>query len=471
MRIRTPKGDSMAPARAHLFCRFSIAIALCLAGVGSAGVVPAAARTYEVTACDAAPNGANNSWFGTSTLGMVTSTACPSQRQEVRGIKAASAVNAGSLPLFSKATMAFEAPAGATLEQLNAQFSIHRADGYWDVGILADSRMLIGCHANEPHNLCIYDTSWPGVTQTVQLGGAHRVYIQSACEAAAGCSTTAADPPYYERAGVRLYSAVVKIRDDSAPQVRAVDGAIPAGGWLAGSHYVGHAASDNTGISSTSLYVDNRKVDDRTRDCDYTRSLPCTDLAYGRYLFSTRDVADGVHQYRVEARDAAGNVGSFSGEIDVDNTPPHMPTDVIVAGGEDGRPDNSFHVHWTNPASAAPIKVARYSLCNTATSACTTGLRRSDGIARIDDLSVPEPGDYALRIWLEDAAGNVNSANASLPVHVRFDDVAPGEAKPRSRNGWVNADESKDFAQVIELRNGEVLPVSGIAGYSVTTDG
>lgn len=461
----------MAPARARLFCRFSIAIALCVAGGGAGPASPADAGTYEVTACDAAPGGVNNSWFATKTLGMTAFSQCPTERQATRGITAASALNAGSVPLFSKALMAFDAPAGTTIEQLRTQFAIHRVDDYWDIGFLADGRMLLGCHANDVGNLCFYDTSWPGETRTISVPGAHRLYIQAACESSTGCSTQSLEAPFSWRTDIHMFSAVVKVRDDTLPRVTGVDGAIVNGGWLAGSHYVGHSATDNTGISSTALYVDGRKVDDRTRDCDYTRPLPCTDVSYGRYLFNTRVVRDGVHQYRVDARDAAGNVGSFSGEIHADNTPPDAPTDVAVDGGEGWRRTNGFQVHWTNPDSAAPITVARYQLCNTVTSTCTTGLRRGDGISAIDDLEVPEPGHYTLRLWLEDAAGNVNSASTSVPVHLRFDDVAPGEAEPKRRNGWVNAHDALDFEQVIGLKDGEVAPVSGIAGYSVTTDG
>ncbi|MBV9212294.1 MAG: hypothetical protein JOZ25_01475 [Actinobacteria bacterium] len=424
-----------------------------------------------MTACDAAPGGVNNSWFGSASASMIASVVCPTQRQQTAGIRAAVGRSTSPLPMFSKATFAFDAPAGTTLEQVKAQFSVHRQDSYWDVGIGADGRLVFGCPAGDPYLLCIYDTSYPGITQTVPLSGAHRVYVQTQCLWLDGCETDPHQPPFGERAGIHLYSAVVRVRDDSAPRVWAVDGAIVTGGWLAGSHYIGHAASDNTGIASTALYVDNRKVDDRERDCDYTRPRPCADLPYGRYLFDTQTLTDGVHDYRVEARDAAGNVSSFSGQIEADNSAPDMPTDVVVDGGEDWRRTNSFELHWKNPASAAPIVAARYSLCSTASSACTTGVRRADGIAAIDDLSVPAPGEYALRLWLEDAAGNVNGANASIPVHLRFDDVAPGKAKPRDRTGWIGAVEARDFAQVIDLGSGETVPASGIAGYSVTTDG
>jgi hypothetical protein len=40
-------------------------------------------------------------------------------------------------------------------------------------------------------------------------------------------------------------------------------------------------------------------------------------------------------------------------------------------------------------------------------------------------LKVPAPGEWELRLWREDAAGNQQPANASLPVRLRFDPEPP----------------------------------------------
>ena len=47
------------------------------------------------------------------------------------------------------------------------------------------------------------------------------------------------------------------------------------------------------------------------------------------------------------------------------------------------------------------------------------------GIAAIDNLAVPSPGEWELRLWREDAAGNQQADNASQPVKLRFDPEPP----------------------------------------------
>jgi 5-hydroxyisourate hydrolase-like protein (transthyretin family) len=53
------------------------------------------------------------------------------------------------------------------------------------------------------------------------------------------------------------------------------------------------------------------------------------------------------------------------------------------------------------------------------------GSNAGSSIARADNLSVPSPGEWDLRLWREDAAGNQQPDNASLPVKLRFDPEPP----------------------------------------------
>lgn len=46
-------------------------------------------------------------------------------------------------------------------------------------------------------------------------------------------------------------------------------------------------------------------------------------------------------------------------------------------------------------------------------------------ITRIGGLRIPAPGEWELRLWREDAAGNQQPENASLPVRLRFDPEPP----------------------------------------------
>lgn len=462
----------MALTRATSSYRFAIALAVVI--LVALALLPAAARagTYDVVACDAAPGGGWGSWSGVASPAMSWGVDCPTQRSATRGMWVRNSVNSGRVQPFASSTMSFEAPQGASLVFFSGQYALHRDDAYWKVGLFADGAMMTGCPANQSNTLCNFSTAWPGITGNWGWSaGVHKINTEVACGSAVWCSTDAQPAPFSERAAVRLFSALVRVRDETAPAVSRVDGGLIGGTWLRGSHFIGYGASDNVGIRATRLYVDSARSDDLDRDCDFTQRVPCSNLPYARYTVDTQGLSDGTHEVRVEAVDTAANAASLVRTIQVDNHAPAVPDAVAVEGGESWRQTNSFKLGWSSPPSAAPITVAHYELCNTASGTCTLGERRGDGIAGISDLAVPEPGDYTVRVWLEDAAGNVTAENKSVPVHVRFDDVAPGEASPRKQNGWIGALEAQDLTQAIDMSPGELVPVSGIAGYSVTTDG
>src|SRR5256885_2659376 len=107
----------MAVVRGTLSSRLSmsIAIVLCLCAASLAIADRARAGTYEVVACDAAPGGVNNSWAGTASPSMAAGQTCPTRHQDSGGMRVTNRVNAGTAPLFANATMAFDAPAGASI--------------------------------------------------------------------------------------------------------------------------------------------------------------------------------------------------------------------------------------------------------------------------------------------------------------------------------------------------------------------
>ena len=110
----------------------------------------------------------------------------------------------------------------------------------------------------------------------------------------------------------------------------------------------------------------------------------------------------------------------------MDNTAPGA-VPVSVDGGEGWRNQNSFDLTWANPTEGdrAPITAALYRLCPPAGSNCLSDARFGIGIDRIDDLVVPGPGEWQLRLWREDAAANQEPSNASVPVTLRYDPDPP----------------------------------------------
>ena len=92
---------------------------------------------------------------------------------------------------------------------------------------------------------------------------------------------------------------------------------------------------------------------------------------------------------------------------------------------------------WQDPPQpgTAPIAGASYQLCSADGSGkCSQGSSPARGITSLSHLTVPAAGDYELRVWLTDAAGNADKATAPDPVHLRFDDQPPRAHFLRARS-------------------------------------
>jgi hypothetical protein len=449
-------------------CSFSTMAVLALLAM-----VPAAqAGTYDVLACDSAPGGAYGSWVPQPGDKMWTGEHCPTAGREAGGLFAGSGVNVGTIAPFAYSQQGFETPPGTSIVYLGARYMFRRSDPYWRIGVFAGTHMLHGCEPSTQETGCFFNSESLGRDSTWAWnpGQVQRVSVITACGSGTGCRSDAASP-HGDRGGIRLYSATVRVYDDSAPALWDTHhGAITNGAWQRGTQPFWYAGSDNVGFRRTRLWVDGRQLRDDTRDCDFTRRRPCSDITHDVYSINTAGLADGRHELRVEGVDAAGNSGSVVTGFNSDNSSPDEPRDVKLEGGEGWRQTNKFKLTWRNPPSASPIWTARYELCNVATNQCTTGSRVAQGISSIDDLTVPAPGHYTARLWLADQAGN-ESANKSDPVSLRFDNVPPGEAKPAKRNGWVSAEEAVSYAQQVRPDEASPPPVSGVIGYSVSMDG
>ena len=448
-------------------CRFSILVAIAFLAWPAAD---ARAGTYDVVTCDHAPGGANNSWFAQPGDKMWTGQHCPTAGGEAAGLFAGSGVNVGTIPTFAAAQQVFEAPPGTSIVHLGARYMFRRFDPYWWVGVFAGTQLLHGCEPTTTQTPCNFKTSVDS-TWGWNPGQVTRLAAITMCGSSSGCRSDAAAPSG-DRAGVRLYAATVRVHDASAPEIWDTgSGPLTNGAWQRGTQLVGFAGSDNVGFRRTRLWVDGVLQRDDARDCDFTQRRPCGDVTFAAYGVNTAGLKDGAHEFRVEGVDAAGNSGSYNAGFRSDNTPPDEAQDVKLEGGEGWRRTNRFKLTWRNPPSASPIWIAHYELCNVATGACTAGGRHGEGINSIADLSVPGPGHYTVRLVLQDLAGNTAPANRTDPIHLRFDDVAPGAAEPVRRDGWLGAAAASAYDQEIRLAPGATVPVSGVLGYSVTTDG
>jgi hypothetical protein len=380
------------------------------------------AGTYDVVACDAA-GGANNSWVPSiNDANAVTAFAsCPTGGDPWRGIIARNVVvqNGGAGPVVAQ--MKFTAAPGTTIIGLNAAYDFYRADARWEAALSTGSMLLRGCPVGGV-NVCAFSSAG----QWIEVpGGSPVIYIDAYCPTT-GCPLAAGDAAHnYVSAYARLASASVRLQDDSAPALNSVTGSLWSDGWKSGSQTLAVDASDNAGIRRTAILMDGKSLTAINRTCDASQVVPCPN-GTDSFPLSLAPLSDGPHHLTVQVVDAAENASSADRDILVDNTPPGPPQQLTVEGGEDWRARNSFELRWRNPAAAgAPNAGVNWQICPAAgTQSCVSASRDGEKVETLNAITLPKDGDWTLKLWERDAAGN-NTSNNGVTVHLRADTEAP----------------------------------------------
>jgi hypothetical protein len=365
---------------------------------------------------------------------------CPPQSAVGTGVVTKATSRGGLAGYGAGAYQVFTAPAGATLDSVAFNVGVIRLAPYWSVGLVAfdgdynsDGDLPYGCYHGSAG--CGVGTPAFSVRVAAPLYGHARFRLETRCFNPAGCDVSASPFSPANRALFSAANMVVRVRDATAPTVAAHHGALWSEGWHRGREEAWANAGDNVGIASVRLLADGavtQTLDFRDpswpewAQCDFSLPKPCKDFYPAGLGLDTATLADGDHVVRFEAIDAAGNVAPLEHRIRVDNTAPGKVSGVTVDGGEDWRASNDFTIRWPTPSGqVAPIAKAHYELCVVGGAGCARGAVAGDGIDGLAHLVVPAPGEYALRVWLEDAAGNQDPDRASDPVALRFDDEAP----------------------------------------------
>lgn len=404
-------------------------------------------------------------------------TACPTDGNgRFVGVAALANVNVGTAPFFSLATQSFVAPEGTSIRRAHVKAEGRAWNGDWASVLQASTDRfasntwnLSGCAPNPGSvNGCV--SALGNVDQNYEIPGATGIRAVAGCGNLAGCSTFSTGSWPFSRSYYFIHEFDVTLDDFSVPAVTATGGGLASGRWLRGTQSLTFNATDNSGIRRTRFWVDDLGViRNDERDCDYTFAVPCSNLAGGGYELDTTRLSDGVHHVAADALDATdSNWSNTYQAIWVDNDAPAEPASPSVVGGEGWHTTNDFTVRWTNPESASPITRADYELCRADGSGCATGSQTGVDIGQLTNVRVPQPGDYKIRVWLTDEAGNASEARTPA-MHLKFDNVAPAQAAPQHRNGWVDREHAREFDQEIDPHGDP--PVSGLAGYAVTHDG
>jgi hypothetical protein len=408
--------------------------AVAVAGVAASAA--AAAGTYQVTACNAAPGGANHSWTWSD-----SDTASPSHYtsyehcpytvggsggapDQEHGLSTTDTLGLpNGAPPRSNADWTFTAPSGTTITAITYERYLgHRTDpdNYWSPALRADGVIVAGetcLDTVENGDDCSIGGSPGKGVEPAEVGRLHaqELSVSIVCEAPTGqqCVTGAEE----HKVWAAMYGATVTLEDNSAPTLNTPSGPLweegTADGYHKGQESLTVEAQDvGGGVQSIILAADGKTVATYEASCDFTYPQPCPLVTGPQTLtLNTSELSDGTHTLNLEAVDAAGNHSTIATkQVTIDNTPPAAPLSLVATPTTPG--GSTFDLTWSDPpGQVSPIASATYQVCPAGGGACSTPA--SAPAAGPVSVTVPGPGGWTLAVWLTDAAGNSSSANAA----------------------------------------------------------
>ncbi|MGP8240356.1 MAG: Ig-like domain-containing protein [Solirubrobacteraceae bacterium] len=327
--------------------RRGIVLAIVLGSFFSLSASSALATTgsYEVSACNYAPEGVNNSWSWVTTDPSqpdhyAEHANCPYRlggnggtADQEGGLSTTDALglSSGAQPGTS-AGWTFTAAKGTKIGGITYERYIgHQFDGFndWSPALRADGTVV-------PSETCL-DSSQNG--ETCFVGGppgeggepgvitglsAHQLSLGVVCEAPSGdeCVTGATE----HKVWAAMYGATVTVSDPTPPTLGVPSGALwepgASGGVHKGTESVTISAQDaGGGVQSIVLSADGQPVETYSASCNFTFAQPCPSSTGEQTLtLPTTELSDGTHTLTLVAADAAGNQSTVASEqITVDN--------------------------------------------------------------------------------------------------------------------------------------------------------
>lgn len=427
------------------------AILLLFGVIMAAAAAPSRAGSYDVLSCADAPSAVNHSW--------TISDVAPGKLQtgdecggygSYAGLYVRDVLGVANAAAGDSAHWTFNAPPGTAITALQYSRWLYKEDDDdWQSELRADTT-IDACTIPATAISCTSGLEGGARTGTKFIGASSLVF---GVRCGATAPTTCVNGGTLHKAVAVLYGATVTLSDSSAPALSAVGGSLVDGGYRRGPQGVGFTASDNAGIRSARLYADGRPVVDTTYSCDFTYAVPCSNLSGAQLAIDTRSLVDGSHSVVIAASDPAGNeVRSAAQTVTVDNGAPAAPQGISVDGGPDWRAANSFSVSWMNPGSqVAPIAAANYQVCRSDGSNCQPqGRLAGQDLSRIDGVAVPSTGEWSMRVWLEDAAGNSDPAHAAVAT-LRYGSAPQPSPDPSASTVPLTSDPASGGSSPLDL--------------------
>lgn len=411
--------------------RLVLAVVLSMAFLGATAAPPAVAGEFTISACQAdRGNFSTGAFDDFATRGMRWKRACNPQGPGLRGLLTGNVVRSGRIARGARSVFVLNAPPGTVISRYRWSGHAQRRDCRFALQLYAErpgaaAVPIKNVPANRrcPKAKRAQAAGWPR-PRSYDVGGATRIVQRVVCVGAPSrrfCSARGAN-------FIRTFTAQATVIDNSGPAVSVIpDNPFTRGEWVSGRQAVAYDASDNAGVRAAHAAISGRRAGPgATRGCNYAQRVPCAN-GPGQIVIERGDLSEGTQALAVTAEDAAGNAGtSPSTTVRIDHTPPGAVS-VGIDGGDGWRNRNDFDIAWPNAPEGdrAPIASAHYRLCPAGGGECHSGNRAGLEINRLDDLTVPSSGEWDLRLWRGDAAGNSEPANASVPVRLRFDPEPP----------------------------------------------
>jgi hypothetical protein len=406
-----------------------VASALAALTLSAASPQSAAAGEFTISSCQANGAFSSGAFENFATRGMKWRRACNPLGPGLRGLVTANVAREGHVAVGSQSAFVLEAPPQTTMTNLRWSGEAHRRDCRYALQLYAlnaDGTSTVirnvkaGHGCPKPH--AAQGSSWPRPT-SYQLGGATKLVQRVVCMGAPQAEYCSSKGQNY----LETLTAEATVVDETPPSVVVSPGGPLIGGeWVSGSQTLGYEASDNTGVKEVGALVAGEGRAQVGLPCDYTQRIPCPS-GPGQLSVETQHSPEGTQTLLLRAVDAAANQSeSAPVTVRIDNTAPGaMP--VAVEGGEDWRNRDAFALDWTNASEGdrAPIVAAHWRICRVGTQECHEGTATGPSIASVGGLSVPGPGEWEAQVWRQDAAGNSQPQNASVPVRMRFDPEPP----------------------------------------------
>ena len=270
----------------------------------------------------------------------------------------------------------------------------------------------------------------PGKTQAAGWPSAHTYNIDGATKIEQRVLCVGSDEtPYCSSRRlnyIRTFKAAATVVDVSPPGVTITqDNAFTRGEWVSGTQQVNYSTLDNVGVRAARAVFAGTSVRTATRPCNYAIRVPCPN-GPGALTIDTASLTEGTQPMTLEVEDAAANRGRQSRPPCGSTT--RRPERCLSRSTEATSGATATTLTWHGPIpTKATVRRSRPAATASARSvepsASPIAGRVRSITSRTSRSRAPANGNSVC--WREDAAGNQQPANASVPVTLRYDPEPP----------------------------------------------